>query len=97
MDVVVGGGGVVEGVVGEGFRFCFWMDWTLCGGVFFFSFSFFSQLLFLALWGKREGMCSFSKGINKKNSKLWLRILALRDKAWCTVSEFLSNFYICQS
>jgi len=67
-DVVVGGDGVVvvEGVVGEGFRFCFWMDWTPCGGVFFL-FLFFRNFYFWPCGG-REGMCSFSKGINKKNS-----------------------------
>jgi len=65
-DVVVGGDGVVvvEGVVGEGFRFCFWMDWTPCGGVFFFSF-FFATFI-SGLVGEERGCVPFQKVQIKK-------------------------------
>src|SRR5437868_3749911 len=69
VDAVVGGDGVVGGVVGGGcgggFLCCafVWvgggMDgWDVMGGGV-------CNFLFLALWGRREGICFFSKGIKK--------------------------------
>jgi len=66
------------------------MDGTLSGGLFFFPFfSFFFATFISGLVGEEEGGVFLFKKVYKKKFKLWLRIPALRDKVWCTVSEQL--------